>query len=177
MTLPLFESFRVIKLTSVEDEEFTRPDPGLDFSEDDEIFDQTDTDQSEIDGIDVDQESIPDDTDEFDGDVDPEEYTDRDEESDTDDDADENINPDRQGLIRTVPNAHLVYKRKEPTGTFSELWAYNVPDLRAELQIRQAILSGTDIPINQTQSDDGSQQYRMWSVGNGELLKITGLPN
>lgn len=85
--------------------------------------------------------------------------------------------PDRQGLIRNVKNAHLVYKRQDDDGTYEELWAYKVGSLRDELDIRKAILAGTDIPINQMQSPDGKQVYHLWSSGNIEMLHIKGLPN
>jgi len=32
--------------------------------------------------------------------------------------------PDRQGSIRTVPDAHLVYKRKNENNLYDELWIY-----------------------------------------------------
>lgn len=85
--------------------------------------------------------------------------------------------PDRQGLIRTVDKAHLVYKRVQADGTYAELWIYNHNDINDEMKIRKAIISGTDIPVNKTQSPDGSQSYTIWTAGNAELLHITGLPN
>ena len=85
--------------------------------------------------------------------------------------------PDKQGLIRTVKNAHLVYKRETDEGTFDELWVYNVTDLRGELDIKKAILAGTDIPINKLRSPDGSQTYEIWSAGNAEMILIKGLPS
>ena len=87
-------------------------------------------------------------------------------------------NDDLQGTIRTVPNAHLVYKRQQEDGTFDELWHYNIgDDFKKELKIRRAVLAGTDIPINKMQSPDGSQTYELWTVGNGQMLKVQGLPN
>jgi hypothetical protein len=85
--------------------------------------------------------------------------------------------PDRQGLIRTVKDAHLVYKRNTEDGTFEELWVYNVSTLRDELNVKKAILAGTDIPPNKTASPDGSQTYEIWSAGNAEMILIRGLPN
>jgi hypothetical protein len=85
--------------------------------------------------------------------------------------------PDRQGLVRTVKGAHLVYKREGEDGTYEELWIYNVTTLQDEMIVRRAILAGTDIPINKPSSPDGAQQYKMWSIGNAEMLLITGLPN
>lgn len=86
-------------------------------------------------------------------------------------------NPDRQGLIRKVKGAHLVYKRETETGSFEELWIYNLGTLKDELEIRKAIIAGTDIPVNNHRSPDGTQEYSMWSAGNAEMILITGLPN
>jgi len=86
--------------------------------------------------------------------------------------------PNYQGVIRTVPSAHLVYKRQLGDGTFDELWQYNLgDDFKRELKVRRAILAGTDIPINKMRSPDNSQTYELWTVGNGQLLKVNGLPN
>lgn len=85
--------------------------------------------------------------------------------------------PNRQGVIRTVKGAHLVYKRESQEGGFEELWIFNVTNLQDEMMIRKAILSGTDIPVNQSSSPDGNQTYKLWSVGNAEMLLITGLQN
>lgn len=85
---------------------------------------------------------------------------------------------DLQGVLRTVPNSHLVYKRQQEDGTFDELWHYNIgDDFKKELKIRRAVLAGTDIPINKMKSPDGSQTYELWTVGNGQMLKVQGLPN
>ena len=84
-------------------------------------------------------------------------------------------NPDRQGHIRYVPSAHLVYKRESPDGTFEELWIYNVDDMQKGIAIRKAILAGTDIDTNKTSSESDEQHYTVWSVGNGECLNIKGL--
>jgi hypothetical protein len=86
-------------------------------------------------------------------------------------------NPNRQGLIRTIKNAHLVYKRQTPDGTYNELWIYNIGNgkFRDELVIRRAILAGTDIPPNKTKSPDGTQEYEVWTIGNAQLVQITGL--
>ena len=48
---------------------------------------------------------------------------------------------------------------------------------KKELKIRRAVLAGTDIPINKMKSPDGSQTYELWTVGNGQMLKVQGLPN
>lgn len=85
--------------------------------------------------------------------------------------------PDRQGVLRVVPGAHLVYKRETEDGTFEELWIYNVGKLQDELNIRKAVLAGTDIPVNKKFSPDGEQTFEIWSAGNAELLHVMGLPN
>jgi len=84
--------------------------------------------------------------------------------------------PNRQGVIRTVPKAHLVYKRKTPDGTFEELWVYNTGgSMQDELSIRRNILAGTDIPTKKTKSPDGKQHYTVWTIGNAQLVNIQGL--
>lgn len=129
-------------------------------------------------GDEEDQEELDDLEDDFDEegmmDVDPEEF---DADAELGDLQDED-NPDRQGLIRVVPNAHLVYKRADEDGTFEELWIYNTgEDFSLELETRRAILAGTDIEMNRMRSEDGAQQYDLWSAGNAQLLHITGLPS
>ena len=113
--------------------------------------------------------------DKMDVDWDDSEQLDHDEFGTLDDDQDD---PDRQGLIRVVPGAHLVYKRASEDGTFEELWIYNTEDqFDTELQTRRAILAGTDIEKNRMKSKDGSQSYELWNAGNAQLIKITGLPS
>lgn len=86
--------------------------------------------------------------------------------------------PKRQGIIRVVDKAHLVYKIQTPDGTFEELWIYNISkNLRDEISIRKKILAGTDIPPTRFRSADGSQTYQMTTMGNAQYVKITGLPN
>lgn len=86
--------------------------------------------------------------------------------------------PDKQGLIRKVKNAHLVYKRQTEDGTYEELWVYNTNNqLKDELDIRKAILAGTDIPVSGTESPDSSQTYEVWSSGNVEMLLVKGIQN
>lgn len=85
--------------------------------------------------------------------------------------------PNRNGIIRTVDNAHLVYKRQSEDGSFEELWVYNTDSMQGELKVRRDILAGTDIPQNRTQSEDGSQEYTIQTLGNGQIVHITGLPN
>jgi hypothetical protein len=86
--------------------------------------------------------------------------------------------PDRQGTIRSVKGAKLIFKRQQPDGTFAEMWAYNVGQgLHETLGIKRAILAGTDIPENHFQSPDGQQRYKIVTMGNAQLIKIEGLPN
>ncbi len=86
--------------------------------------------------------------------------------------------PNRQGLIRQVPGAHLVFKRKEEDGTYNELWVYKIQkDIRDDSKVRQQILAATDIPIERMQSEDGSQQYDLWTIGDVQMMHIVGLPN
>jgi hypothetical protein len=87
--------------------------------------------------------------------------------------------PNKQGLIRNVPGARLVYKRETEDGTFEELWMYNVTgdNFHQEMKRRQEILSGTDIPPGKTTSPEGEQSYETWTTSNAELLLIKGLPN
>ena len=95
------------------------------------------------------------------------------------DDIASNVNedPDRQGVIRAVPKAHLVYKRESSEGGYEELWVYNIGSMRDEIEIRRSILAGTDILPGKTSSEDGEQSYQLWASGNAEVLCIKGLPN
>lgn len=86
-------------------------------------------------------------------------------------------NPNKQGAIRTVPGAHLVYKREQKDGTYEELWTYRNDDMKNALQLRRDIIAGTDIPVNKSTSDDSKQSYTIWTSGNVEMLNIIGLPN
>jgi len=86
--------------------------------------------------------------------------------------------PNRQGTIRRVKGAHLVYKRQTDDGTFEELWMFKQGDkFNDELEVRRDILAGTDIPVNKTQSDDNRQQSDLWTAGDVQMLKISGLTN
>jgi hypothetical protein len=83
-----------------------------------------------------------------------------------------------QGIIRTVKGACLVYKRRNEDGNYEELWIYNVGTrFDDSMQIRKAILAGTDIDTNDTQSEDGTQEATTYSIGNVQYLNIQGLPN
>lgn len=88
--------------------------------------------------------------------------------------------PNRQGLIRYVKGAHLVYKKKNEEGTFDELWNFGTgdsDDIKDSLEVRRAILAGTDIPPRALKSENGQQSYTLTTLGNGQLLHIKGLPN
>ena len=85
--------------------------------------------------------------------------------------------PNKQGVIRSVPNAHLVYKREMDDGSYEEMWQYRSDNIRTAMDIKRAILAGTDIPPSAVESEDGNQRCEVWSVGNAQVLKITGLPN
>ena len=95
-----------------------------------------------------------------------------------DQELEEPEDPNRAGFIRVVQNAHLIYKRQSENGTFEELWIYNIhDDTNDELEIRRDILAGTDIPPQKTKSADGVQTYTSTTMGNAQMLKISGLPN
>lgn len=86
--------------------------------------------------------------------------------------------PDRMGDIRVVKGAHLVYKRQQSDGSFSELWIYNIGEhVNDAIAIKRAILAGTDIQDNKMRSEDGKQCYELTSMGNAQLLSIEGLSN
>ena len=85
--------------------------------------------------------------------------------------------PNKQGVLRTVDKARLVYKRNTGDGTFEELWIYKSGTMRSEMEMRKAILAGTDIPVGSNTSEDGTQTFTTWTAGNAELIHITGLPN
>lgn len=102
-----------------------------------------------------------------------------DDSSDKSDDKKENTDLNRQGMIRLVKNAHLVYKRENDTDRFDELWIYKMKEngVYYDIDIKNDILSGTDIPLNAVTSEDGEQTYELWNSGNIVFLKIFNLPN
>lgn len=91
----------------------------------------------------------------------------------------ENENADFQGVIRTVPGACLVYKRKTENNTYKELWVYNAGgrDIKPEIKVRNSILAGTDIDPKTQRSPEGDQVCDTITVGNVQFLEITGLIN
>lgn len=162
------------------DQEFD--DEGFDDEElDDEHFDDEEFDDDELDDDhEFDDEEL-DDEHEFDDeelDNDEYEFDDSDLEDESASAPTDDEDPNFQGNIRTVAGANLVYKRKEDDGNYEELWIYNVGnDIKKEMQIRRAILAGTDIVPSQTESEDGTQHSETYTIGNVQYLKITGLPN
>lgn len=90
--------------------------------------------------------------------------------------------PDRQGSIRAVPDAHLVYKRKNENNLYDELWIYkqNQHDTWTT-KTYGAILAGSDIPKGSSTSPDGSQTVDRWEVGDPKstlvFVNIKGLAN
>lgn len=84
----------------------------------------------------------------------------------------------KQGLIRNIEGARLLFKKQTEDGTYEELWIYKVvPGLHSEVKIRKKILAGTDIPPRQTKSPNGDQSYKVWTAGDRQYLHIIGLPN
>lgn len=88
--------------------------------------------------------------------------------------------PDRQGDIRTVPDAHLVYKRKNDNNLYDELWIFKLNQHDTwTMKTYTAIMAGTDIPKGSTASGDGSQTVERWEVGDPKntlvFVNIKGL--
>ena len=95
-----------------------------------------------------------------------------------DDESNENNDPDREGVIRTVKNAHLIYKRRDVDGTYTELWAYDIDrGFKDEYDIRDAILNGTDISHKTGLSSDEQQSFDLWTCGGRQMMRIKGLEN
>lgn len=85
--------------------------------------------------------------------------------------------PDKQGMIRTVRGAYLVYKRVTANNNYEELWVYNTTNIKSQTKIKNDILAGTDIDPVKLISQDGSQRAITWSRGNVQFITLTGLPN
>lgn len=94
-------------------------------------------------------------------------------------DSKELENKNRQGLIRLIKGAHLVYKHVNATDRYDELWVYKTTKngTLQDLEIKNDIISGTDIPLNSSKSADGEQEFEIWYSGNTVFLKISNLPN
>lgn len=107
------------------------------------------------------------------------EYSDDEHSDDVSNGADD---PDRQGEIRHVTNAHLVFKRKDERNQFTELWIYKENALQKKTnKTYDAIIAGTDIPRGQRTSEDGSQTVSVWEIGSPTntlvYVELKGLPN
>ena len=89
----------------------------------------------------------------------------------------EPTDPNHAGIIRNVTGAHLIYKRESSDGTYEEMWIFNSGEFRKDIEIKKAIIAGTDIPSHSTKSPDGSQELKMWSAGNADIIVLTGLAN
>lgn len=87
--------------------------------------------------------------------------------------------PTSEQTTRYVKGAHLISKKAVEEGQFEELWIYSIDPNTTEPANTplKAILAGTDIPENGTQSEDGTQSYSLWTAGNAQFVHIKGLPN
>lgn len=148
---------------------------------DDDLNDDTLTDEQDVEGMDFEDSDSDFDQDfSLDGDNDEAELDgEASEEEESQEESQEEVDPDFQGIIRTVPGACLVYKRKTENNTFEELWVYNAGgrDLAPEIKIRNSILAGTDIDPKTQRSPEGDQVCETITVGNVQFLKIVGLVN
>lgn len=140
-------------------------------------------DTENVDGNDPQQSDTPgdDQSDRQDDDGDTQRDDNPDGQSTGDDDAKQG-DPDRQGSIRTVPDAHLVYKRKNENNLYDELWIYkqNQHDTWT-MKTYDAILAGSDIPKGASTSEDNTQSVERWEVGDPKdtlvFVNIIGLAN
>lgn len=109
----------------------------------------------------------------------PEEINDLDDNLDAGEEEPENQeDPNFQGIIRTVKGANLVYKRKNTTDSFDELWVMNIGnDMKKESLTKRAILAGTDVDSVSGQSPDGKQEMELWSCGNIQFISLTNIPS
>lgn len=131
---------------------------------------------------DLDDEFPDEDPDDFqDDEFDSEEFGDDDLDDTLDDEVDaseeSSSNPNKEGLLRTVRGAYLVYKRATAEGNFEELWVYNMGNVKTQTHIRNAILAGTDIDPITLRSPTNDQTAELWSKGNVQYLYVNGLPN
>ena len=87
--------------------------------------------------------------------------------------------PNRQGLIRNVDGAHLIYKRQNSTEQYDELWVWELQSRKIddEIKVKKNILSGTDIPIDAQKSKDNEQYFELKTIGNVSFMKIFNLPS
>lgn len=105
-------------------------------------------------------------------------FDDFDDQNDEFDDKEDKSDIDRQGNVKYVQDAHLVTRHQVEDGTYEELWIFNNDrnNHRRSDKIISDIIKDTDIPENEISSEDGSQNYIIWSVGNIQMVKVTGLP-
>lgn len=105
-------------------------------------------------------------------------FDDFDERNDDFNDKEDKSDIDRQGNVKYVQDAHLVTRHQVEDGTYEELWIFNNDrnNHRRSDKIIRDIIKDTDIPENEISSEDGSQNYIIWSVGNIQMVKVTGLP-
>lgn len=94
----------------------------------------------------------------------------------------EEQDPDRQGNIRTIKGAHLVYKRKSENNLYDELWIFKQNQMdQWTTHTYDAILAGTDIPKGKENSEDGTQSVERYEVGDPQntlvFVEIKGLAN
>lgn len=158
----------------------------INFFKIDSLLDDTSDDfdsEFDVDEFDSDQpeeyDDYADSDDEF-GDEEPDnEFEDSDEEFDEDSFGDEEPekNPNKEGLIRSVKGAYLVYKRVTENNNYEELWVFNLGNVKYQTRIRNAILAGTDVDPVDLRSPDNEQRAAIWSKGNVQFLHIDGLPN
>lgn len=158
------------------------PDPDeQDMMGDDELSDDEMLDDDQFDDISDDDMSdeFSDDEDEFGGEDD--QFGDGEDELDGEDGQlgdEEPQDQNYQGNVRSIPGTFLVYKREAEDSTFEELWLYNVgKDIKHEMKLRRAILSGTDISPQTGRSKDGKQTAKITSLGNVQFLNVFGVPN
>jgi len=148
------------------DDEFSMDDDDLLGDEGEEEFDDEFSDED--DEFSMDDEDLL-------GDEGEEEFDDEfDDELSDDEETDQNY----QGNIRSIPGTFLVYKRQAEDSTFEELWLYNVgKDIKHEMNLRRAILNGTDISPQTGKSKDNKQTAKITSMGNVQFLNVFGIPN
>ena len=84
---------------------------------------------------------------------------------------------DKEGMIRVVKGAHLVYKRKNEDGLYDELWVFPTSNVFSDEKIVDKILAGTDIEKSNGTNEDGTQEYEYWTIGNVNMMKVIGLPS
>lgn len=153
----------MFKIYRYEDEEELNKDDLSDFDFDEDGENDEETENKEMDS--------PDDSSQEEGEDFGDDYIDPETEEKEED-------PDFAGTIRTVVGAALVYKRKEKSNTYEELWIYNADNnLQKITEIRNSILAGTDIDPHTERSEDGEQTCDTTTVGNVQYLHIKGLPN